>query len=663
MTLHDLIYFLLPEFDVTQLVFGGMMLFLVVLSISLLFIQANSKMWEKKWHDHIVTDEAGNIDLEQSSVHEISNAIASPAEKMIDVMPGILLIIGLLGTFLGLGIALNKASYILIDANSSGMDDAMSNLMGMMDGLGTKFKTSTWGIISFLLLKSWSAARGDDDKRLRWCVKKINVTLSQVKQKAQQDKDVVRDLFLNALQRLDDSFAREGDATRNTLNTMCSGIETLFGNIVEKNKSNSNELCKSVEQEGKLTRDTLGKLYSDTDVLISTIMKKNADDMQILHRGISREGNTTRDTLNTIYTSTEALLNAGMEKNTVNNQKLVKQLSVTANIVTEMLSVQKSFKNQLIDNGQLQLNEQKETRESLQHFISINNTNLETIKLSAETMSASAHGMGESALALQNAIGMFRDTITNVLGGIKTDLGSTIEMMGDSFSQNMTQISGSMSDATEGISQAVTSLSENVGVTMNEVKGSIEQSIKAQRNAQHEFINTSETLNEKVISMTKLVDDLREQILSGLSAISSSNRQVASLNNRYDAVSNQNERSAQAIEEMVAQLKLLHSDNPVEPILVKINSGVNDLINHIQSVEHVISDNKDQDVIFNSLDARFLDNINELQDIKNLLSMLKENVIPTEIKNMLSVLNSSLERVNNTLSDVGIGNQNHGTHG
>lgn len=663
MTFHDFIYFLLPEFDVIQLIFGGTMLFLVVLSISLLFIQANSKTWEKKWHDYIVTDDAGNIDSEQSSVSEISSAVASPAEKMIDVMPGILLIIGLLGTFLGLGIALNKASDILIDANSSGMDDAMSNLMGMMEGLGTKFKTSTWGIISFLLLKSWSAVRGDEGKRLRWCVNKINAALNQVKQKAKQEKEAVQNLFLNALTRLDDSFIREGDATRNTLNLVHSGVESLFDNVIKQNTLNNKELCENIAQEAQLIRDTLGKLHSDTGALISSAMKKSADTMQKLHSDISRESHATRDTLNTLYTNTEAVLNAGMEQSDTHNRKLIKQLSAVTNVMTAMLKGQQSFNSQLVDNSHLQLNEQKETRESLQHFISINNANLETIKVSAETMSESAHGMGESALELQNAIGMFRETITSVLGGIKTDLGSTIEMMGDSFSQNMTQISGSMSDATEGISMAVTSLSQNVGVTMSEVKDSIEQSIKAQRNAQHEFISTSETLNEKVISMTKLVDDLREQILSGLSAISSSNRQVASLNNRYDAASSQNERSAQAIEDMVTRLQSLHTDNPLEPVLMKIHSGMNDLIRHIQSVEQAVLDNKEQDVILNTLDARFLENINELQAIRNFLSTPKESAVPVEIKNLLSTLNGSLERVNTTLSQCDTIHQNHGAHG
>ena len=82
-------------------------------------------------------------------------------------MPGLLLVIGLLGTFVGLGIALNKASEILQQAQGAGMDQAMGNLMGMMEGLGTKFKTSTWGIIGFLLFKAWATKNGFDEE----CIK------------------------------------------------------------------------------------------------------------------------------------------------------------------------------------------------------------------------------------------------------------------------------------------------------------------------------------------------------------------------------------------------------------------------------------------------------------------------------------------------------------
>jgi len=88
-------------------------------------------------------------------------------------MPGMLLILGLLGTFLGLGLALDKASTILQNsggASVGAMGSAMQDLTSMMQGLGTKFKTSTWGIIAFILLKIWESINGFEDRRLIWCI-------------------------------------------------------------------------------------------------------------------------------------------------------------------------------------------------------------------------------------------------------------------------------------------------------------------------------------------------------------------------------------------------------------------------------------------------------------------------------------------------------------
>jgi len=91
-------------------------------------------------------------------------------------MPGMLLILGLLGTFLGLGLALDKASTILQNsggASVGAMGSAMQDLTSMMQGLGTKFKTSTWGIIAFILLKIWESINGFEDRRLIWCIGKM----------------------------------------------------------------------------------------------------------------------------------------------------------------------------------------------------------------------------------------------------------------------------------------------------------------------------------------------------------------------------------------------------------------------------------------------------------------------------------------------------------
>lgn len=155
MNFQEILTFLLPSADPLQLLFAGLIGILSLVTVIALKRGAREQSWERKWNGGGQDD----LDVEHGSVNEISAAVASPGEKMIEFMPGILLILGLLGTFLGLGIALNKASTILVEANAGGgMDNAMTNLMGMMEGLGTKFKTSTWGILAFLLLKAYAAS-------------------------------------------------------------------------------------------------------------------------------------------------------------------------------------------------------------------------------------------------------------------------------------------------------------------------------------------------------------------------------------------------------------------------------------------------------------------------------------------------------------------------
>ncbi|MBN3757447.1 hypothetical protein G3N95_31255 [Paraburkholderia sp. Tr-20389] len=100
-------------------------------------------------------------------------------------MPGMLLVIGLLGTFLGLGLALNHASHILGQPDAltaNGAADSMRDLVGLLQGLGTKFKTSTWGISGFVLLKFWSEITRFAEKRLAWVIGKVKIELEQRKQ-------------------------------------------------------------------------------------------------------------------------------------------------------------------------------------------------------------------------------------------------------------------------------------------------------------------------------------------------------------------------------------------------------------------------------------------------------------------------------------------------
>lgn len=264
--------------------------------------------------------------------------------------------------------------------------------------------------------------------------------------------------------------------------------------------------------------------------------------------------------------------------------------------------------------------------------------------------------MGDSAGDLQQVIGDFRTGITDMLGTVKTDLGSTISQMGESFSQNMESISASMANATDGISSAVTDLSKNVGTTMSEVRVSIDQSMKTQRDAQREFMITSETLNEKVIAMTRLVDDLREQIVNGLTAVSSSNRQVASLNNRYAEMTTSGERNADAIEALVNQLQLMQKESPLQPKMDIITAGVGKLVHSIESLRNEMLSNADASTALSSLDDRLNRSLKELEGIRTTLSSPERNLVVQQIEQSLTPLTVTLKHIDQTLSAMNIVN-------
>ncbi|EOU3078464.1 hypothetical protein [Hafnia paralvei] len=647
MTFHEFFAFILPEFDVIQMLFGGTMLFLVLLTIGLLLWQANQRFWDRKWQGDALNNGADHLDVDHGSVNEISAAVASPAEKMADIMPGILLILGLLGTFLGLGIALNKASDILIDANSAGMDNAMSNLMGMMEGLGTKFKTSTWGIMAYLILKACAAGLGYDEKRLRWCAQQMKQVFDQSREQKRAEHKETQLQYLAALQGLNDRMQVESEATRQLLSKFSSGMESFLQPLIEQGHA--------AAQQRKIQETYLEQL---TDISRST-QQQHIDGLQHVCNSIHEESENSRQVNHSHHAKVAAIYMriAGQgdnaEQQRINqNEQLVKLQDLLHEIQNNIV---KGTKDQSVQ-GQQQITELTTTRESLQHFINTNSSNLSAIQHSAEKMSSAAQEMGDSAGDLQQVIGDFRTGITDMLGTVKTDLGSTISQMGESFSQNMESISTSMANATDGISSAVTDLSQNVGTTMSEVRISIDQSMKTQRDAQREFMITSETLNEKVIAMTKLVDDLREQIVNGLTAVSSSNRQVASLNNRYAEMTTSGERNADAIETLVNQLQLMQKESPLQPGMDRVTAGVGKLVHSIESLRDEMLSNTDASAALSSLDDRLIRSLEELGGIRKMLSPPERNHLVQQIEKSLTPLANTLQHIDQTLSTMNIVN-------
>lgn len=471
--------FLNPFGEALSTIFVVSLIGLTVATVVWLLISAKEANWEANWYGGDLDDDANNLAGEHGSVQELSEAVATKAEKVAEIMPSMLLIVGLLGTFLGLGIALNKASTVLAMADTAGMDSAMTQLMGLMDGLGAKFKTSTWGILCFIILNLLFNIFGFQEKRLVWAVKKVRAEAKE-KEIILGNKELERhQVIIDTLKSIDSNAQQHS--------------QVLVENMKLLQDGNIKELRNSFSIFGQIRND----INNNSRFMIDSFNKSH--EYSLLEYG--KLFGKVQDSLD-------------------ENNKIATKSSKDS--ITELQKI--ASYNQA-------------TQKSMQDFVERTVDSMASIGESADKMAVAATAVGSSAEGLNDVVKNLRDELEGVMSMIKQDLSETINNMGDSFEENMATMSKSMGQATLGISKAVDELSTSVDITMKEVTKVIGDSMDLQRKSANEFTVTSESLNGQIFEMTDLVKQLSGDITSGLKAVSESGRRMKSLDSRYDKYS------------------------------------------------------------------------------------------------------------------------------
>lgn len=471
----EIINFLIPS-DFFQWFFLGIVLLLTGTNIFFVKMKAVPSTWESNWHGHKPNDTSDDLDADHGSLNDLSQAVASTGEKLAEIMPGILLVIGLLGTFLGLGIALNKASNILHHTQSSGMDmgQAVNNLMSMMEGLGSKFKTSTWGIISFLAFKAWAIKNGFNERRLRWCVQKMKEQIDNEREIERKEKEAKAALEEERSQKIVDAIEK-----------LCS----VIGQEISSNRD-------VLEQNRQLLKDKLAESKRFTDIMVEL------------------------------------------------NKKSECQNSLSATISEKMNDVSESIKT----------------------FIESNNANLDAMSNASKNIASAAQKMGSSG-----------DNLKNTVVGFKAEISSVLNKLEDNLKTTITTMSKNLESATNGISTAVHTMSDQVKETMQDIGKDTREATEMQKKAFAEFDTISRTLNENVQGMTNLVEKLGEDIRSGLDAVSDKRQQTVKAMDAIRDVSEKlvhiSEKLEKMPEKMIEQLEALIA------LVSEISDGINTMQN------------------------------------------------------------------------------------
>lgn len=598
---NEFLGFITPQFELLQLSFLTLILAMFFGTIISTQLNAKDESWNKNWNNGTIEDNRDNLDIDHGSVTDLWNAVATKSEKLAEIMPGMLLVVGLLGTFLGLGMALNHASNILgqpSTLSATGAASSMQDLMSMMQGLGTKFKTSTWGIAFFLLFKVWSSWKGYEEKRLTWVIRKVKKELEYRKaQEREAASNKQQTLFTQITQaasniingfadNLEKMSASQQALHLQNLHTVGQAIKTIHGDF---DTINNNMRSDSAALKHMLEQSMQG-IHEDLVDSKSSIQNASA----AIRQTLEQDTKSTHEDLISIKSSMKtdiAAIKQTLEKNSkdahgdlVNitssmqsaSTAIKQTLEKTTEIVCEnLLNIKLELQNDSAAINQTLEQSTQGVREDLANiktatqnsseamvgFVSSTQAIINGMSAASSKMADGAHEVGIAGSSLVKAVDDFSTQFTQVLGEVRTNLSSAINNMSAQAAQTLEKGTAELGKATLEISAALGVLSRDVTTTMNGVKDSIDKSLQIQERGGILFKNSSDTLNENVTATTELVEKLGEDILSGLQAVSDSGRRMVSIGKSLETIVPQMADLLPALE----PLKTLHIHN--QPLL------------------------------------------------------------------------------------------------
>lgn len=535
MTPLDILTFLTPDFsDLLQACFFGVMLCMLVLTVVAVHLSASERAWEKKWKQASNSKSGITQGIEQGGVTDLFHIVATRSEKLAEVMPGMLLIVGLLGTFIGLGLALDKASSILGASNAmdaAGAADGLQNMLGMLKGLGTKFKTSTWGIAGFILLKVWSEASNFEAKRMAWVIGKVKEESEarNAQQAVAEEHKWKRSMQLSGV--ITDKLVAAIQAQTSTLNEQQLSMAKNNSDAVQQLITHLNNLHSLFDHQARVALERAGEqdLQAQRHAsLLEKMIYGQSAAFKLIQKQIdcaSQGSLEMRDHITAEFSSLQAKHEALMEQGKQAAALLASSLQEQQ--ANEMRENTRAIE-MLGENMQRAADASNATNAAMQRFTENTEQVASNMGDAADRMATGANNVGGAATDLLGAVNEFKTQFTEVLQTVRTDLGDAITGMGEKATETLEMGSRELSAATNKISDSLEQLSKDVTGTMQEVQSSVTSALEIQKKTSIEFITATNALKENIGAATSNIEKLANPIEDGLISISKGTREITS---------------------------------------------------------------------------------------------------------------------------------------
>jgi ABC-type transporter Mla subunit MlaD len=641
------------KLDVSQAIFYLLMLGMSLWSIYSLRKHANETSWEQKWTNHTSTMD-DDIGVEHGSVVELCQVVATKPEQFAGILPGIMVTLGLLGTFVGLAQSLGQAAMTISSSmsqlavpssNYGGMERAFTGMIGMLQGMGTQFKTSIWGIIWFLVLRSIYGKLGFESKRLQWTISKMRLE-NQNKQDGENKR--MTSLFNRVIHMLEQNNKSLGDLLNTQFASISDKIGTSIQSIVSMLENQSHKLITEREKsivelqntlishsdtqfsslQDSLTanNNALSQIIQNNTAALTSSSKSLQQAMEIKAESIvgiiQTQSNTAIETNeNALNKLQQSLINTTGEQFTQlkadlssNREKMEKAVLDNTKAVVNSLNDNKSAletKSQgIVDKIESQSNKLEAFSQAcLTNFTDLlkhaqhtaNNTEqfkttiekfTTDIQGSIDKISTAAGMVQDSATQLAEVVENLDAKIGNTLDKMASAISNTITTMNTSFNKNIEKTEAALTKSADGIAAQVQNMSKELGskiTTFDQAMESATKHLSVTINNMQD--NIKEVLGSIKTEMSNTVKEMNDGFSENLKKNAEAfNKTVNNITSAVDKMSATMDTKLKEFSQMTSssteKLKetITEMRNNINAILTSLNNDVGATINKMNSL-------------------------------------------------------------------------------
>ena len=453
--------------------------------------------------------------------------------KLLESMPGILVGLGVLGTFIGLSVSLLFAFPYLIEEDAN-IENAIKILIS---GSSVAFFTSVVGLFCSLLFnlesdKEISLLQSSLNKfnfRLEECLKFVteeHLLVKHLEELQQQNRHLdsmdesiackIGDIFEQMEKSITESLSKEnqdilgkflsdlvnqmnqgmGDFSNKQRENLDKTLNTLHESIPHLISSLKNSL-KENEQETKKTIDNLHNISQDNQKQINQSL---VETIQVIKSEFNSIAQNMKEGMNDAISNSSGELKEVISNLGGMNEKLLKQNN----------SVQEVYQNQLKEN-------EKETKKTIDNLHNISQDNQKQINQSLiETIQAIK---SEFSSIVQNMKAGMNDTISSSLGELK-EIISNLGGMNEKLLQQSHSNQVAYQDQLNETAMKFHSFTEKLEKELYEINNVTTKNIKEALHDFHQAVKQQEQIVENNSSTLDSLKDLTESLKSFPQALS-----------------------------------------------------------------------------------------------------------------------------------------------